>query len=229
MPETTTTTPRARLRTAWRAVASVPVRLLLSLGLVLGFAAVGTTAYWADTATFRTGKIEAGSLDLQLGGRNPQTGVVEWSAVGLDQDWNYSVLQLDNVSPGESVAMELHLRNVGTTPLTYTAVGRSTTDSMSPHLLVTNVRGGTAANTGTRDAVNRTGTCSGGSATWWNNHALSTAPTDVTPGGAAIRLDPGATMHVCMLARFAGTAPNSYQGASTTVEVDVTAKQVGAP
>lgn len=229
MPETTTTTPRARLRTAWRAVTSVPVRLLLSLGLVLGFAAVGTTAYWADTATFRTGKIEAGSLDLQLGGRNPQTGVVEWSAVGLDQDWNYSVLQLDNVSPGESVAMELHLRNIGTTPLTFTGTGASRTDGMSPYLTATTVRGGTAGNTGTRDAVNRTGTCSGGSATWWNAHPLSTTPRPVTPENAAIRLDPGAEMQVCILAAFLGTAPNTYQGRSTTIEVNLTGKQVGTP
>ncbi|MCD9153081.1 SipW-dependent-type signal peptide-containing protein [Aeromicrobium duanguangcaii] len=224
-----TATGRARLRTAWRAIASVQVRLLLSLGLVLGFAAVGTTAYWADTAIFTTGKIEAGHLDLQLGGRNPQTGVVEWSAVGLDQNWNYSVLQLDNVSPGESVAMELHIRNVGTTPLTFTGVGSSTSDDLSPYLSATTRLGGVAGNTGTREAVNRTGTCSAGTATWWDAHPLSTTPRAVTPNNARVTLAANGSMQVCMLAGLAANTPNTYQGRSTTIKVVLNAKQVGAP
>lgn len=218
-----------RVGLLWRRVSSVPVRLLLSLGLVLGFAAVGTAAYWADTATFTTGRIEAGSLDLQLGGRNPSTGEVDWEAVGLDQSWNYSVLQLDNVSPGESVAMELHLRNVGTTPLTFTAQGTSTTNDMSPHLTATTKLGAVASNTGTRDAVNRTGACTGGTDTWWSNHALSTTPRAVTPDNAPVSLAANAQIKVCMLAGLSSAAPSSYQGKSTTIKVVITAKQVGAP
>ena len=34
--------------TAWRAVTSIPGRLLLSVGCILGFGAVGTLAYWSD-------------------------------------------------------------------------------------------------------------------------------------------------------------------------------------
>lgn len=217
-----------RVRTAWRHVASVPGRLVLSMGLVLGFASIGTLAYWADTATFTTGRIEAGSLDLQLGGRDPATGNIRWEAVGTDQSWTYSVLQLDNVSPGESVAMELHLRNVGTTPLTFTAQGTSTTNDMNPHLLATTTLGGTAANTGTRDAVDRKGTCTGGT-TWWNNHVLSTTPAPVTPGNTPIRLAANQEIQVCMLAGLAAAAPNTYQGKSTTIRVVISAKQVGAP
>lgn len=229
MTEEYTTTTRSRLRTAWRCVASVQVRLLLSLGLVLGFAAVGTSAFWADNATFTTGKIEAGSLDLQLGGRNPATGVVEWSAVGLNQDWNYSVLQLDNVSPGESVAMELHVRNVGSTPLTFTGIGSSTTNDLTPYLTATTRLGGVASNTGTREAVNRTGTCSAGTATWWNDHPLSTTTRVVTPSNAPVTLAANAQIQVCMLAGLISTTPNSFQGKSTTIQVALSAKQVGAP
>jgi len=225
----TTMTVGTRLRTAWRWVASVQVRMLLSLGLVLGFAAVGTTAYWADTATFTTGKIEAGSLDLQLGGRHPVTGEVQWQAVGLDQPWNYSVLQLDNVSPGESVAMELHLRNVGTTPLTFTGVGTSTSNDLGAHLKASTWLGGTARNEGTREAVNRKGHCDGGTEQWWANHALSTTPEVVTPRNRAVALVPGATIQVCMLAGLVAEAPNSIQGKSTTIKVLLTGKQVGAP
>ncbi|MBC9225302.1 hypothetical protein H9L21_06715 [Aeromicrobium senzhongii] len=218
---------RARLRTAWRRIASVQVRMLLSLGLVLGFAAVGTTAYWADTATFTTGKIEAGSLDLQLGGRHPVTDEIQWQAIGLDQPWNYSVLQLDNVSPGESVAMELHLRNVGTTPLTFTGVGTSASNDLGTHLKASTWLGAAARNDGTREAVNRKGHCDNGTEAWWAGHALSTTPAHVTPNNRAVSLVPGASIQVCILAGLAAEAPNSIQGKSTTIKVVLTGKQVG--
>ncbi|MBE7325789.1 hypothetical protein IEQ44_14140 [Nocardioides sp. Y6] len=242
MPETVTPTRRTPLRTAWRWLASVQVRLLLSLGLVLGFAAVGTSAYWADNATFTTGTIAAGRLDLQLGGRDPATGQVVWSAVGLNENWNYSVMQLDNVSPGESVAMELHIRNVGSTPLTFTGVGTSTTNSFwsggEGFLVAKTMLGGVASNTGTREAVNRTGTCTGGTM-WWgentatlwtgNPHQLSTTPRVVTPGNAPVALAPNQEIQVCILAGLDLDAPNSIQSASTTVQVALEAKQIGAP
>jgi len=139
-------------------MSTVPVRLLLSLGLVLGFGAIGTVAYWSDEATLATGSITSGSLDLQVGGLDPQTGNVAWQAVGADELWRYSVRELDNVAPGESVAMDLFLRNAGSATLTFTATGISTTMAMNPHLTASTVLGGTASNTGTREAVNRTGT-----------------------------------------------------------------------
>src|SRR5690554_5897895 len=90
---------------AWRVVRSIPVRLLLSAGLILGFGAVGTMAYWTDQATLSTGTVSSGSLDLQIGGRNPQTGQIAWDKGGEGTRWNYAVVELDNVAPGESVAM----------------------------------------------------------------------------------------------------------------------------
>lgn len=246
MPETTTTTAttkRAPLRTAWRWISSVQVRLLLSLGLVLGFAAVGTSAYWADNATFTTGKIEAGSLDLQLGGRLAPDTPIQWSAVGQDQNWNYSVLELDNVSPGESVAMELHVRNVGSTPLTFTGLGTSSTDDLKTggrgYLVAKTMLGGKVGNSGSREAVNRTGTCTGSTTMWWgedtatlwtgNPHQLSTTPQVVTPDNAPITLAANASIQVCILAGLDIDAPNSLQGKSTTVQVALKAKQLGAP
>lgn len=243
MSEITAPTRRTPLRTAWRWIASVPVRLLMSLGLVLGFSAVGTSAYWADNAAFTTGTIQAGSLDLQLGGRlRPQDPIV-WSAVGLDQDWNYSVMELDNVSPGESVAMELHIRNVGSTPLTFTGVGSATSDEFSTggrgYLVAKTMLGGAATNTGTREAVNRAGTCTGGSTMWWgentaslwtgNPHQLTMAPRDVTPDNTPITLAANASIQVCILAGLHLDAPNSLQGATTTVQVALQARQIGAP
>lgn len=243
MSETNTAKGGASLRAAWRWIASVQVRLLLSLGLFLGFAAVGTTAYWADTATFTTGNIEAGSLDLQLGGRLAPDVPIQWSAVGTDEDWHYAVMELDNVSPGESVAMELHVRNVGSTPLTFTGVGSTTTDEFSTggrgYLLAKTMLGGSANNTGTREAVNRTGTCTGGSTMWWgentanlwtgNPHQLSTTGRVVSPDNTPVTLAANASMQVCILAGLDLAAPNSLQGATTTVQVTFDARQIGAP
>ncbi|MCD9153086.1 SipW-dependent-type signal peptide-containing protein [Aeromicrobium duanguangcaii] len=227
MPETTTV-GRARLHTAWTWISSVQVRLLMALGLVLGFSAVGTAAYWSDSATL-AGEIESGSLDLQLGARNPETGEVQWSAVGLNQNWNYSVQELDNVAPGESVAKELHIRNAGTTPLTFTAAGSSSTDALNPHLTATMRLGGEASNTGTREEVNRIGTCTAGTATWWDGHVLSTTPEPLTPGNAPVTLAPNASIQVCMVAGLSADAPNEYQDKSTMLKIDFDAKQVGAP
>ena len=215
------------LRRVWRVMSTVPVRLLLSLGLVLGFGAIGTVAYWSDEATLATGSITSGSLDLQVGGLDPETGDVAWQAVGADELWRYSVRELDNVAPGESVAMDLFLRNAGSATLTFTATGISTTMAMNPHLTASTVLGGTASNTGTREAVNRTGTCSAGTP-WWTRHVLSTTPFAVTPDNEAVTLGPGAQIRVCMLAGLAAAAPGSSQNSETEIRVVFRAKQVGA-
>lgn len=219
---------RRPTRGGWRAITSVRGRLLLSTGLILGFGAVGTLALWSDTASISSGPITSGTLDLQIGGRHPQAGEIQWDRPGQDSTLRHAVVELDNVSPGESVAMELHVRNAGSTPLTFTGVGRSATDDMSPHLTASTILGGAATNSGTREAVNRSGTCSSGT-TWWDRHVLSTSETPVTPGGAAVRLDPGERIQVCMLAAFSASAPGSFQGRTTTITVALRAKQVGAP
>jgi len=212
----------------WRTITSTPGRLLLSVGLILGFGAVGTMAYWTDQATLSTGTISSGSLDLQIGGRNSQTGQIAWDKVGEGTRWNYAVVELDNVAPGESVAMELHIRNVGSVPLTFTGTGATTTSEMGQHLTASTTLGGAASNSGTREAVDRKGTCSAGE-TWWTSHVLTETPSPVTPNNRAIRLDPQERIQVCMLAGFSASAPPAFQGASTTIEVVFDAKQVGAP
>lgn len=118
--------------TAWRVVRTIPVRLLFSVGLVLGFGAIGTMAYWSDNATLTSGTITSGSLDLQIGGRNLQ-GELGWEPAGENGVLEYAVVELDNVAPGESVAMELHVRNAGSVPLTFTGTGAASSNDMSPH------------------------------------------------------------------------------------------------
>jgi len=219
---------RSSLRRVWQMVRTVPGRLLLSLGLVLGFGAIGTVAYWSDSASLSTGTITSGSLDLQIGGLDPETGRVAWQAVGASELWGYSVKELDNVAPGESVAMDLFLRNAGSAPLTFTATGMSTTMLMNPHLTASTVLGGEARNTGTREAVDRAGSCTAGTP-WWTGHVLSTTPVPVTPGDAPVSLGPGAQIRVCMLAGLAAGAPGSAQGTETEIRVVFRAKQAGAP
>ena len=214
--------------TAWRAVTSIPGRLLLSVGCILGFGAVGTLAYWSDHATLSTGSIVSGSLDLQLGGRNPQTPDIGWEEAGQDGSLEYAVVELDNVSPGESVAMELHIRNAGSTALTFTGTGASDTNALYPHFTATTTLGGAASNTGTRESVDRAGSCSSGTI-WWDKHALSVTEAPVRPGDEPFRLDPGERVQVCILAAFSSSAPGTYQGRSAGITVVLRAKQVSAP
>ena len=52
----------------WQSFRSDRVRAVLSLGIVLGFGAVGTLAYWTDDATASGATFESGTL-------NPPTNV----------------------------------------------------------------------------------------------------------------------------------------------------------
>ena len=80
-------------------------RALLSLGIIFGFGAVGTMAYWTDQGTMTTGDISAGTLDLRL--NNAST------LVGEGGTWNNSAFTASSLIPGESVAFSFLVRNDG--------------------------------------------------------------------------------------------------------------------
>lgn len=217
-----TSAGRRRARRTWRSrVSSVQVRLLLCTGIVLGFGAVGTSAYWTDQASVEIGPISSGTLDLQLG-PNTATSLL----AGQGGTWEFAVVQLDDVLPGESVAMDIHFKNGGTTPLKFTGTGWTTTDSFLGNLAVTTKPNATARNdVGSRAAGNRVGNCDGGTGTWWSNHPISTAPLAITPANAPITLQPGTELRVCMLVTFSLAAPNTLQNAHTTIKATFNAVQ----
>lgn len=209
----------------WRVLGSVPARLLMTAGILVGFGAIGTSAYWTDQATVQTGSFTSGTFDLQLG---PDTSNLLLGGQG--GTWSFAVLELADVSPGESVAKNIVFKNAGSTTLRFTGTAATSTDELSPRLLITTRPNADAGNTGTRAAVDRTGSCTGGTFNWWTNEALSTTSTSVirnqTP--AHVTLAPGATLQVCMLVTLDPAAPNTYQGRTTTITSTFSAVQPNA-
>ncbi|RZI93955.1 MAG: hypothetical protein EOO67_05620, partial [Microbacterium sp.] len=206
-----------------RSATSRTVRALLCLGVVLGFGATATTAYFNDDATIGTGSVSSGKLDLQLGPAS-ETLLLE----GPGGTWNFTVVQLADIFPGESVAMDLFIKNGGTTPLKFTGDAWSTTNNLytadGKGLLVSTTRGATAGNS-TSTTGYRTGTCTGGTENWWVNHTISTTPRVLTPNDTPVSIGAGDTVRVCMLAGLPATAPSTLQQKTTTLRATFDAVQ----
>ncbi|RZI84962.1 MAG: hypothetical protein EOO67_16280 [Microbacterium sp.] len=171
-----------------RRTRSRTVRALLAVGVVLGFGATATTAYFTDDATLGTGPVSSGRLDLQVG---PASDTLLLDGPG--GTWSFTVVQLADVFPGESVAMDLFIKNGGTTPLTFTGDAWSTTNDLHTAdgngLLVSTTRGATAGNS-TSATGYRTGTCTGGTENWWVNHPISTTSRVLTPNDTPVSIPP---------------------------------------
>ena len=133
---------------------SVRIRALLSLGVVLGFGAVGTAAYWTDQATLAGTTFTAGTLDLKLDG----------NLAGPGGSYTKTSLGITNLIPGESVAVTVSVQNAGTVGFKYTAKAYNTGD-LSSGLRWTVVANSTASNSGTEAAGTRAGSCCGGTTT----------------------------------------------------------------
>lgn len=212
---------RAPRRPWWRTLTSVPARLLMSGGLLVGFGAVGTSAYWSDEASLPAGSFTTGTFDLLIG---PDVNALFLEGQG--GEWTFPVVELADVGPGESAAKNIVFKNGGTTTLELTGVAQAATDDLSPRLLVTTRPDANAVvQSGTKQAVNRKGACTGGTANWWTDVAISTAPVNVIPSGGRLRLEAGEHRQVCMLVKFDAAAPSSMQGKTTTIQATFTAVQ----
>lgn len=214
---------RAPRRPWWRTLTSVKARLVMTLGLLVGFVAVGTSAFWTDQATVDIGPVSTGTLDLEIG-----PAASTFLLDGPGGKWDFTVVQLADVLPGESVAMDLYIKNGGTVPLTFTGEAWSTTNDLSSAagtaLLVSTTRGATAGNT-TSATGYRTGTCGGGVEPWWVDHRISTTPRVLTPSDTPVTLAKDQVLRVCMLVTFPASAPNSLQQKTTTLRATFDAEQ----
>lgn len=199
------------------------LRAILGLGVVLGFGATATMAYFTDDATIETGAVSSGTLDLQLG---PASDTL--LLAGPSGTWNFTVVQLADVFPGESVAMDLFIKNGGTAPLTFTGDAWATTNDLytadSKGLLVSTTRGATAGNS-TSSTGYRTGSCTGGTENWWVDHPISTTSRVLTPNDAPVSIGAGETVRVCLLAGLPATAPSTLQQKTATLRTTFDAVQ----
>lgn len=203
--------PRHRaVRTRRRRRAPVGLALLAT-GVVVGALAAGpgTWAWWNDVATVQGAGFEAGTLDVTVGGGDQ----------GDPTPFVWGGLAVDDLAPGESLAAALTVSNDGSTPFTLSVTGAGT-GALLPHLTVTVVPGGTAANSGS--TYPRTGSCSGGTQTY--AAGLSATPATVVAGSAPVA--PGAGTTLCVVVALPGTTDNGAQGTSATTTFVVTATQV---
>ena len=190
------------------------IRAFMTLGLVVGVVAMGTAAYWNDTATMTTGPISSGTLDLTLDG----------NLTGQGGTYAKSAFTVTNLIPGESFASSVAVANNGSVGLTYTATGTAT-GALASGLTFQVYAAGTASNSGTAAAGNRAGTC-GGASTFGPLALTSTAQSVIT---SARTLATASQESVCVLVRLPTTAGNALQGQSATASLVFAAKQFGAP
>jgi hypothetical protein len=182
-------------------------------------------ASWTDTATLSGGPITSGKLDLGL----------DSAAVGLGTGYDAStVITASDLAPGESRAYAVSVRNLGTTPLTYTATGAASGDlatlstvPAASRLQWTFVPNGTASNTGTAAAGTRAGSCGGSASTF--SGALGATAVPVVPTSSQPTIATGGAQSLCLLVSLPTSAPNDLQQKSATATLVFSAKQVGAP
>ena len=211
---------RGRRRAERRWFGRGRTRALLSLGTVLALAVTGTAAYWTDTATVTGGTITSGSMDLQVSNNGSS-----WGAIGSGVGHSATHLTVTGMTPSESYAFPLHVRNVGDADFTYTVtVTQGTTPTwgfVGQPITVQVYRGGTPS-TDTTYPIQQE--CSGGT-------SLGAAQT-VTAGASSVvpspeRLNAGdAAQTLCVKVSMLSSATNSNQGKSGQLRFDITATQV---
>lgn len=197
-----------RLTSGLDRIKSTRVRALLSIGMVFGLGAVGTLAYWTDSATLAAGTFTSGTLDIKLNGSD---------GTAANPASFTTSLALANMQPGNSKAAVVNVQNAGNIDFTYTATGLAG-GALAPFLSF-NVRvGGSVAGTGSSQ------TCTGGTSFFTGTLTASSQPVIA----ANQPLNAGANGDVCVSATLP-TAEAGGQGLSTTSTFSFAAKQVGAP
>ncbi|MFT4299491.1 MAG: SipW-dependent-type signal peptide-containing protein [Aeromicrobium sp.] len=194
---------------------AVTARALLSLGLLAGFGAIGTTAYWTDQASITGGTITSGSMDMRF----DTTG-----AIGLSTGYTKSAITWTGLVPGESKAFDLTVNNVGDPPFTYTATvtqGSSPTWTYVDTPVTVQFFNGTAQ----ADTVYpQQDTCSG--------TALGTAQTVDTTNKSLITSAPtvaaGGSHQMCMVVGIASSATNDNQSKTGSLSFSFTATQAAS-
>lgn len=182
-----------------RRATSMRTRALLSGGLLLGFGALATSAYWTDQTNLPLETVQSGELHVDLADNvqiKPET-------------YAWTTMTFEDLIPGSSVARVLPVSNNSEPDdlaLTYLVQG-SATGTMGPHLQVTIRHDGALSGDQT--------TCTGGTLVGSENTPLSndTAPLVDTDQGP---LAAGASHQLCIQIRLSPDAPSDLQGASST-------------
>lgn len=202
-------------RPARRSVARSAAVALAGLLVVAGIA--GTYAFWVDSATVTSGSITSGSMDLQVSG-----DASTWGAIGIGTAFSASGIASADITPSESHAFGLHVRNVGAADLTYTGtvVRGSTWTFVSDPITVRFYAGGTPS-VDTTYPIQQT--CSAGTAL---GPAVTVGATNTAVFSAARALAHSTSDALCVEVEMTAGADNSNQGKSGILRLDLAATQV---
>ncbi len=183
--------------------------------------AVGTSAYWTDTATVTGTSINAGSMDLQVAASTAGP----WNAVGTGANWTGAThVAVANLTPSESYAFNLGVRNFGDADFTYSATvtqGTSPAWGFSSGVITVQFFRGGGPSTDVTYPIQQdcgVGTSLGPAVAVTNgNSALF---------NAAEGLNKGANQSLCLRVAMTPAAGNANQGMSGQLRFDFTANQV---
>ncbi len=193
-----------RLTSGLKRIKSTRVRALLSIGMVFGLGAVGTLAYWTDSATLAAGTFTSGTLDIKLNGSDGPVGTPATFTGGFTTT---------NMQPGDQKSAAVSVQNAGSIDLTYSATGVSS-GTLGSLLTFTVVANSSVSGTG----------CTAGTTTY-NDLSLASAAT-VIAGPRTILA--GQNESVCVIAKLPSTTTTG-QNTTGSVTFTFSAKQVGAP
>lgn len=201
---------------AWRVACSVQFRVVMTMGLIAGFGAIGTTAAWTDTATVVLPSFSTGTLDLTING--------DKETQGQGGTHTMAGFKLNDILPGESVATELIVANEGTVGFSYDISARmidSDVPASGSHLML-ELWSGEPTNQRADVPGTRRGTCADG---------VGHVKTHLSKSGTTIpnftnKLAPNDKTRYCMIVRLDEEAPNTYQGKSGTIQLTIDAEQL---
>jgi predicted ribosomally synthesized peptide with SipW-like signal peptide len=184
-----------RIARALRRADSRSLRLVLSLGMVVGVGATGTFAAWTDSVTVSGTSISTGTIDLKVNGSD--------SVVG------YTTMNISNMVPGNTTAGVLTVTNSGTAPLRYYLDATPNPTGGLASALVAKVTGDNAT-TGTLPFKTCAGSALSGAGVAFGASLLgsSTSPR---------QLAPGASETLCIQASLPSGASSTLQGTSTNI------------
>lgn len=184
-------------------LSQVPNWMWLATAL-LGFSLVaGTAAYWVATGSITGNTFTSGTADLTLDGQLADQG----------GSWQNSALAALDLIPGESIAADVEVKNVGDVALdlSATATASGTLATGTNGLTFEVFYGDTAGNSGSAASGDRSGNCGTGTSMFGPTQ-LSGSPTTVIASTDEISLATDDTVSVCVLVSLPINAATSLQG-----------------
>lgn len=181
--------------------------MVLGLGVLAPFIAVGSFAFWTDDVAITGTTFTAGVLDLQV---NTSDAYVT-STLGMAGT---------PMLPGDTSAEVLTVKNNGTVPLKYTLTGGlggadAAAFNTAAALRLTIVAGGTRSGSG------NAATCTGGS-TIYGPTALTNVTSTAIIGTRRGPIAVAGTEALCFQIGFDAAAANSLQGKTATATFTAT-------